>query len=91
MALRTAGYHRLAVRERIEPRPDLLRHGPGMALYAILDHVVDGYEVAAQGVDIDIQEVERQVFSHENNNPAERIYAGLGFRRRRTLYVLDTA
>ena len=62
------------VRERIERRPDLLRHGTGMALYAILDHVVDGYEVAAQGVDVDIQEVERQVFSDDVDNPAERIY-----------------
>ncbi|HXR29716.1 MAG TPA: magnesium and cobalt transport protein CorA [Solirubrobacterales bacterium] len=63
-----------AVRERIERRPDLLRHGAGMALYGILDHVVDGYEVTAQGVDVDIQEVERQVFSDDGGNPAERIY-----------------
>jgi magnesium transporter len=62
------------VRARIERRPDLLRHGPGMVLYAILDHVVDGYEAAAQGVDVDIQEVERQVFSEDGDNPAERIY-----------------
>jgi magnesium transporter len=63
-----------AVRERIEQRPDLLRHGSGMVLYAILDQIVDGYEVAAEGVDIDIQQVERQVFSEERDNPAERIY-----------------
>jgi magnesium transporter len=62
------------VRARIERRPDLLRLGPGMVLYAILDHVVDGYELAAQGVDVDIQEVERQVFSDDGENPAERIY-----------------
>ena len=62
------------VRERIERRPELLRLGTGMALYAILDHVVDGYEVAAQGVDVDIQQVERQVFSDDVENPAERIY-----------------
>jgi magnesium transporter len=63
-----------AVRERIEQRPDLLRHGAGMVLYAILDQVVDGYEAAAEGVDVDIQEVERQVFSEDRDNPAERIY-----------------
>jgi magnesium transporter len=62
------------VRERIERRPDLLRHGSAMVLYAILDHVVDGYEEAAEGVDVDIQEVEREVFSGERANPAERIY-----------------
>ncbi len=63
-----------AVRSRIEHRPDLLQHGPGMVLYAILDHVVDGYEVAAEGIEVDVQEVERQVFSEDRNNPAERIY-----------------
>ncbi len=63
-----------AVRDRIERRPDLLRHGVGMVLYAILDHVVDGYEEAAQGIDVDIQQVERQVFSEDRDNPAERIY-----------------
>jgi magnesium transporter len=62
------------VRERIEQRPDLLEHGVGMVLYAILDYVVDGYEEAAQGVDVDIQEVERQVFSEDQDNPVERIY-----------------
>jgi magnesium transporter len=63
-----------AVRARIERRPDLLRHGVGMALYAILDHVVDGYEEAAQGIDDDVQQVERQVFSEDRDNPTERIY-----------------
>jgi magnesium transporter len=63
-----------AVRERIDSRPDLLAHGVGMVLYSILDQVVDGYEEAAQGVDVDIQEVEREVFAGERANPAERIY-----------------
>jgi magnesium transporter len=62
------------VRDRIDQRPDLLEHGVGMVLYAILDHVVDGYEEAAQGIDVDIQQVERQVFSEDQSNPVERIY-----------------
>jgi magnesium transporter len=63
-----------AVRARIEQRPDLLEHGVGMVLYAILDYVVDDYEEAAQGIDVDIEEVERQVFSEDHDNPVERIY-----------------
>jgi magnesium transporter len=65
-----------AVRKRVDERPDLLAHGVGMVLYSILDEVVDGYEEAARGVDVDIQEVERQVFSGEREraNPVERIY-----------------
>lgn len=63
-----------AVRARVERRKDLLAHGPGAVLYAILDHVADGYEAAAHGVDVDIQQVEADVFSPEISNPAERIY-----------------
>jgi magnesium transporter len=61
-------------RRRLEGGPDLMRHGPGAALYAILDAVVDDYEEVAAGVDYDIQEVESEVFSSERQNPAERIF-----------------
>ena len=62
------------VRERVERRPDLLAHGTGVVLYAILDHVVDGYGDVAQAIDGEIQAVEREVFSAERTNPAEQIY-----------------
>ncbi|HEU4707061.1 MAG TPA: magnesium and cobalt transport protein CorA [Solirubrobacterales bacterium] len=61
-----------SVRRRLEERPDLLGHGPGAVLYAILDHVVDCYIEAAHGFDTDVREVELQVFS--GRNPTERIY-----------------
>jgi magnesium transporter len=61
------------VRQRIENRPDLLEHGPGAVLYAIVDHVVDRYMEALQGFDEDVREVELQVFG-EGQNPTERIY-----------------
>jgi magnesium transporter len=60
------------VRQRLEKRSDLLQHGPGAVLYAILDHIVDCYIEAAQGFDTDVREVELQVFS--GRNPTERIY-----------------
>jgi len=63
-----------SVRERVERRPDLLAHGTGVVLYAILDHVVDDYGEVAQAVDGEIQAVERQVFSPERSNPVEQIY-----------------
>ena len=62
------------VRERVERRPDLLAHGTGVVLYAILDHVVDSYGDVAQAIDGEIQAVEREVFSAERANPAEQIY-----------------
>jgi magnesium transporter len=63
-----------SVRKRIERRPDLLAHGTGVILYAILDHVVDGYGDVAQTIDGEVQAVEREVFSAERSNPAEQIY-----------------
>jgi magnesium transporter len=62
------------VRSRIDRTPALLRYGPAAALYGIVDHIVDDYDVAAQGIEIDIQQVEDEVFSPERSNPAARIY-----------------
>jgi magnesium transporter len=62
------------IRQRVEKRPDLLALGPATVLHAIVDHVVDDYDLAAHGVEVDIQEVEDQVFSPKRSNPAARIY-----------------
>jgi magnesium transporter len=50
------------VRRRLEARPDLLRRGPLAILYAIVDHVVDGYEPVVAGLENDIDEIEDEVF-----------------------------
>jgi magnesium transporter len=63
------------VRLQIEQRPDLLRFGTGAVLHAIVDRIVDDYEPVIQAVEVDIQEVEHDMFSPERTNPAERIYA----------------
>ncbi len=62
------------VREELERRPELLGHGPGAVLHAIVDRVVDDYAPAVSGLEEDIEEVENSVFSSERTNPAERIY-----------------
>ena len=63
------------VRRNLDHRPDLLAHGPGAVLYAIMDHVVDDYGPVADGLERDIEEIEEQVFSPERINPAERIFS----------------
>jgi magnesium transporter len=63
-----------SVRERVERQPERLARGTGVVLYAILDHVVDGYGEVAQTIDGEVQVVEREVFSAERTNPAEQIY-----------------
>lgn len=62
------------VRLRTEERPDLLRCGPGAALYAIVDRIVDDYQPVIAAVDRDVEDVEREVFSPSPSNTAERIY-----------------
>lgn len=62
-----------AVRRRMEDTPELLKLGPEAVLYAILDSVVDGYLPVVSGVQIDIDEIETEVF---RGDPAvsRRIY-----------------
>jgi magnesium transporter len=62
------------VRRRLESQPELLRHGPGAVLHAVVDRVVDDYGPAISGLGQDIDEVEDVVFSGARANPAERIY-----------------
>jgi len=53
------------VRQQMERRPDLLRYGPGAVLHAIVDRVVDDYFPVMRGLDDDIKESEKEVFSEE--------------------------
>jgi magnesium transporter len=62
-----------AVRRRLEGRPDLLRRGPMAIVYAILDHVVDGYEPVVAGLENDIDEIEDEVFG-ASPTVSRRIY-----------------
>jgi len=62
------------VRRALEEQPELLQHGPGAVLHAVVDRVVDDYGPAIAGLGQDIDEVEDDVFSGNRSNPAERIY-----------------
>jgi magnesium transporter len=62
------------VRERLESSPDLLRHGPGAVVHAIVDKVVDDYQPAIDGLEQDVDEVEAEVFSSGRPDRTERIY-----------------
>jgi magnesium transporter len=62
------------VRRRLEENPELLQHGPGAVLHAIVDRVVDDYAPAIAGLGEDIDQVEDQVFSGVRTSAAERIY-----------------
>ncbi|MFG1696049.1 magnesium/cobalt transporter CorA [Nonomuraea sp. NPDC049309] len=62
-----------AVRERMEADPALLARGSEAVLYAVLDHVVDGYAPVVAGLQNDIDEIETQVFGGDPG-VSRRIY-----------------
>ena len=62
------------VRLDLESHPDLLSIGPSSVLYAIVDRVIDDYEAVIDGFEQDVEEIEREVFSGDGTNPAQRIY-----------------
>ncbi|MFB4276842.1 MULTISPECIES: magnesium/cobalt transporter CorA [unclassified Nonomuraea] len=61
------------VRERMEADPELLARGSEAVLYAVLDHVVDGYAPVIAGLQNDIDEIETQVFGGDPG-VSRRIY-----------------
>jgi len=54
--------HLLGVRERCEREPELLRHGAGFVLYAIMDAVVDRYFPLIDAVESELEAVEEHIF-----------------------------
>ena len=52
-------------RARMERTPDLLMHGPGAALYAVLDMVVDNFTPIVQEFSQALNELEQDVFADD--------------------------
>lgn len=63
-----------AVRTELEAEPERMAHGPATVLHAVVDRVVDEYAVVVDGLSVDVDQVEADVFSDERSNPTERIY-----------------
>ncbi len=54
--------HFLGVRERCEREPELLRHGSGFVLYALMDAVVDRYFPLLDGLETELEAIESRIF-----------------------------
>lgn len=64
-----------AVRARCEEQPDLLALGPGFALYALMDSVVDQYLPLVESFDEQLDELEADIFgSGTTRDTTSRIY-----------------
>jgi magnesium transporter len=62
------------VRAELEQHPQRLARGPGAVLQAALLHVVESYLPVIEGLEHDVREVERDVFSDTRDQPTKRIY-----------------
>lgn len=61
------------VRARCEREPELLRHGSGYVLYALMDAVVDRYFPVLDAVEAELEALEEQIFT--GTSPRENIEA----------------
>jgi len=65
------GFHE--VRARCEREPELLRHGSGYVLYALMDAIVDRYAPVLDAVEAELEALEEQIFS--GKSPRQNIEA----------------
>jgi magnesium transporter len=62
------------IRHRLEGDPERLGCGPTAVLHAIVDGVVDHYAAVGDDLDVDIDQIEQQVFSGDGRDHAQRIF-----------------
>ena len=53
------------VRARCEREPELLRHGAGYVLYALMDAVVDRYFPILDGLETELEDIEERMFANQ--------------------------
>jgi magnesium transporter len=54
----------LGVRARCEREPELLRHGSGYVLYALMDAVVDRYFPVLDAIETELEAIEERIFAN---------------------------
>lgn len=65
----------LGVRARCEREPELLRHGSGFVLYALMDSVVDRYFPIIDGFETELELIEKDIFTKKMaQSNIERLY-----------------
>lgn len=75
------------VRRRCEHEPQLMQHGAGFVLYALMDTVVDRYVPILDGLMDEFEDVETRIFS----GPSTRANVEQAYSLKRKLMILDHA
>ena len=76
LSVRSGAEHGFAeVRKRCENEPDLLRHGAGYVLYALMDAVVDRYFPVLDAIETELEDVENRIFAQQTERASiEALY-----------------
>jgi magnesium transporter len=77
-----------AVRERCEREPELLKLGSGFVLYALIDHIVDGYFPVLEAMGRQLEEIEDRIFERHDLSASRGIIEDL-YSMKRRLVVLQ--
>ncbi|MGQ5525247.1 magnesium/cobalt transporter CorA [Chitinimonas sp. PSY-7] len=67
-----AGMGFQSVRQRCEDEPELLRHGSGFVLYALIDTVVDRYFAITHRLESELEAIEERMFTHSESSTQSR-------------------
>ncbi|MFI6701549.1 magnesium/cobalt transporter CorA [Streptomyces sp. NPDC050509] len=70
-----------AVRRRLEAEPEVLKHGPTAVLYAVSDAIVDHYVEVADELQLDLEELEAEVFAPDSGSSAPTAARIYNFKR----------
>jgi magnesium transporter len=63
----------IQTRLRVEQHPELLKTGPAAVVWGLLDVVIDDYGPVVEGLEVEIDELERAIFA-QREDLTERIY-----------------
>ncbi len=63
------------VRQRLEREPETLKLGPAVALHGVLDFIVDNYEPIIDDFQLELDELEREIFDEDfRRDTVHRLY-----------------
>ena len=76
LSVRSRAEHGFAeVRQRCEGEPELLRHGSGYVLYALMDAVVDRYFPVLDSIETELEALEERIFATQTERASlEALY-----------------
>ncbi|GGR68643.1 magnesium transporter CorA [Streptomyces aureoverticillatus] len=80
-----------ALRRRLQDEPELLAKGPSSVLHTIADHVVDGYLAVADAMQVDIDDVENEVFAATGKGVSRGVDAGRIYQLKREVLEFKRA